>query len=276
MALFDQHLHSHYSTDCEATPAAMVEAAVQAGLAGITFTDHFDTHPLEWPECRYDYEGLRREILPLRERYGDRIFIGHGIEVCYQPARMDLILDYLAGREFDVVLLSVHWFDGRALHHREHWGGLDVRTATQRYLDAVLDAAQFAGTLVRDGRRTFDVLGHIDLVKRYTKRWFDAFDVAPFADRIDEILRACLASDIIPEINMSGLRQEVGESFPAEEVVRRYAALGGRCMSIGSDAHAPAHVGAGLGTAVDMLRRGRIPSRAVFRRRQIEAMPVEP
>ncbi len=274
MPLFDQHLHSHYSTDCEEPPEVMVQAAIDAGLAGLTFTDHFDTQPIEWPHCRYRYDALRAEILPLRRKYGGRIVIGHGIEVCYQPERMDYILEFLAGHEFDLVVLSVHWFQGRALHFREHWNRLDARTGTEMYLRAVLDAARFAGTQVRDGRRMFDVLGHIDLVKRYTQRYFHTYDVRPFAGLIDEILRACLASDIIPEVNMSGVRQEVGECFPAADTVRRYRELGGRCMSIGSDAHTAAHVGAGLPEATRILRQNGIDSLAVFRDRRLEPVPI--
>jgi histidinol-phosphatase (PHP family) len=275
MLLFDQHLHSNNSTDSETVPAAAVLAALEAGLAGLTFTDHFDTHPTEWPRCLYDYDRLHGEIVALREKYGDRIFIGHGIEVCYQRNRMDFILEYLSSHEFDVVLLSVHWFRGRALHVREHWDGFDTRSGTEAYLETVLDAAKLAGELARGGERVFDVLGHIDLVKRYTQRYFGAFDVHPFEGLIDEILRAAIESDIIPELNASGLRQGIGEPFPNEWAIRRYAELGGRCVSIGSDAHLAEHIGAGLPEAVDLLKRAGIQAIAAFRERQLEAVPIE-
>ncbi len=274
MPLFDQHLHSYYSTDSDENPEANVLAAMRQGLGGVTITDHFDTHPSEWPSCRYDYEKLHEEIAALRSRYGDRIFIGHGIEVCYQPERMDFILDYLSGREFDVVLLSVHWFHGRALHQREHWDGYDAQTATRAYLETVLDAARLAGRLRKDGRPVFDVLGHIDLVKRYTLRYFEAFDIRPFAALIDEILRAALDSDIIPEVNCSGMRQGLGEPMPAEWVVRRYAELGGTCVLVNSDAHKAEHIGAGLPEAAAMAKRSGIRDLAVFRSRRCERLPL--
>jgi histidinol-phosphatase (PHP family) len=274
MRLFDQHLHSHYSTDSEESPETVVRAAMKAGLAGLTITDHFDTHPTEWPQCRYNYDGLHEAIASLRAKYSGQIFIGHGIEVCYQPERMDFILDYLLRHEFDMVLLSVHWFRGRALHVREHWDGLDTLSGTREYLETVLDAAKFAGTVVRDGRRVFDVLGHIDLVKRYTQRYYNTFDVLTYKALVDDILRAAIASDIIPEVNASGWRQEVGECFPAEWAVRRYAELGGRCMSIGSDAHKADQIGSGLPEAAQVLKRGGIRSLAVFRGRHLDLVPL--
>jgi histidinol-phosphatase (PHP family) len=274
MALFDQHLHTKYSDDSLAEPEANVLAAIERGLDGITFTDHFDTEPTEWPRCRYDYDRLHEAVLSLRATYGHRLFIGHGIEVCFQPARLDFILDYLASHAFDLVILSVHWFEGRALHHREHWRGVDAYRGTQRYLETVLEAAKTAGALRRDGQRAFDVLGHIDLVKRYTRRYFDVVDVAPYRDLVDEILRAAIASDIVPEINMSTTRQGVGEPAPAEWVIRRYAELGGTMMTLGSDAHTAEHIGAGLTEATEILRRNGITQQAVFRARRREAVPL--
>ena len=38
MALYDQHLHTWHSADCEADPADNVRRAIELGLAGLTFT----------------------------------------------------------------------------------------------------------------------------------------------------------------------------------------------------------------------------------------------
>lgn len=274
MPLFDQHLHSWHSFDCEEAPEQNVRAAIEQGLAGLTFTDHFDTHPTEWPLCRYDYDLLHEAVEALRDKYGGQLFIGHGIEICYQPERMDFIIDYLNSHTFDVVLLSVHWFGGRALHVRDHWAGLSPRAGTEAYLRTVLEAAEFAGTFARNGRRMFDILGHLDLVKRYTQRFFGEADVNLFRGLIDEILSASLAADLIPEINASTWRQGLDEPSPADWVVQRYAAMGGRCMSIGSDAHSAEHIGAGLRDAATMLLENGISALAIFRNRQRELLPL--
>lgn len=254
--------------DSEADPSENVRQAIRAGLAGLTFTEHFDTHPSEWPACRYDYDRIAATIAELRASFGEQIFIGHGIEVCYQPAQMEWVLKYLEDRRFDVVLLSVHWHGGRALHLREHWDGLDADAGTRTYLEAVLEAVDFAGELASRGQRVFDVLGHLDLVKRYTQRFFGRFDVRAHADLVDAILRACVESGLVPEVNLSSLRQGLDEPMPAEWVVRRYAELGGEAMSLGSDAHVPEHVGAGLAEGVAMLRRAGIERLAVFKDRR--------
>lgn len=274
MQLYDQHLHSWHSVDSEADPAANVRHALGIGLAGLTFTEHYDTHPSEWPTCRYDYDKIAATVADLRREYGDRIFIGHGIEICYQPDQMDRVLEYLAAHQFDVVLFSVHWFKGRALHIREHWDGYDVASATRAYLETVLEAVQFAGRLRREGRQPFDILSHLDLAKRYTQRWFKAFDIRSHADLIDEILRACLEAELVPEVNLSSLRQDLPEPMPADWVVRRYAELGGKAMSLGSDAHFSEDVGAGIFEAANMLKREGIERLAVFKGRERADQPL--
>jgi histidinol-phosphatase (PHP family) len=274
VALYDQHLHSCYSVDSEADPEANVRRALELGLAGVTFTDHYDSHPTEWATCRYDYDKIAATIGGLRRQFADRIFIGHGIEICYQPEQMPKILPYLAEHRFDLVLCSVHWFAGRALHIREHWDGLDADTGTRAYLETVLQAVRFVNDLRQRGQRPFDVLGHLDLVKRYTQRYFGTFNIRPHAELVDEILRACLEAELTPEVNLSSLRQGVSESMPAAWVVKRYAELGGEAMTLGSDAHQSDHIGANIDEGAELLKAAGIRYLAVFkdRKRELERL----
>jgi histidinol-phosphatase (PHP family) len=275
VALYDQHLHSRHSVDSEADPRENVLRAIELGLGGLTFTEHFDSHPTEWSICRYDYGQIAETIAALRREFGDRIFIGHGIEICYQPEQMErLILPYLAAHRFDVVLYSVHWFKGRALHVREHWDGLDVQSGTRLYLETTLEAVCYAGELRRSGLKPFDILSHLDLVKRYTQRFFKSFDIRSHAGLVDEILAASIEADLVPEVNLSSLRQQLSEPMPAEWVVQRYAELGGEAMSLGSDAHNSEDIGAGIAEAARMLRRCGIRRLAVFKNRERHDEPL--
>lgn len=274
MTLYDQHVHSHHSMDSRAAPAASVEAALARGLAGVTFTEHFDTHPDDWPDCVYDDEAYSASIARLRGRFGDAIFVGKGVEVCYQPARMDFILDFLKRHEFDVVLLSVHYFGSRALGVRDNWAGVTAEEGTRRYLSTVLEGVRFCRRLHRRERPVFDVLAHLDLVKRYTKRFLGTGDVTSCVDLLDEILMNCLEADLVPEINTSSLRQDLEETMPGDETVDRFARLGGTAMPLGSDAHRPEEVGASFDRAVGMLRAAGMRHTVVFRERQRVEVPL--
>ena len=85
MALFDQHVHSWHSVDCQADPVRSVGRALELGLAGVTFNEHYDSHPSERDLCIYDYEKIGRTLDHLRAEYGDRLVIGRGIGGGYQP-----------------------------------------------------------------------------------------------------------------------------------------------------------------------------------------------
>ena len=273
--LFDQHLHSNHSFDSEADPRKAVLAGIDKNLLGMTFTEHFDTHPDEWDDCIYDDAAYSDTIARLRDEFGSRIFIGKGIEVCYQPDKMDFILDFLSRHEFDLILLSVHWTDGRPIHERrviEEWGAED---ATRRYLRTVAQAARRCRQLKnKHGRRCFDVLGHADFVKRYTARFLSQNCVDGYVDLLDEIAQACVAADLVPEINTSTIRGGLGEPMPGPSFVRCYAAAGGRAMSLGSDAHLADSVGADLEVAAATARQGNITALAFFQGRQPKLIPL--
>ena len=261
--------------DSKADPVENVEGALSKGLSGLTFTEHFDTHPDDWPGCVYDDESYTDTIESLRARYGQRIFIGKGIEVCYQPSRMDFLLDFLHSHHFDMVLLSVHYFGEHALHVRNVWDNVSVEEGTERYLRYVAQAVRHCAAIHRDHGRVFDVLGHLDLVKRYTHKWFGESAVSQFSTMTADIAAACVEADLIPEINTSSLRRGLPDPMPALDVVREYARRGGTMMSLGSDAHVSSDVGAGFDTAVSMLHDAGIRHTAWFRQRKRIAVPIE-
>ena len=275
MKLYDQHLHSRHSFDSEADPARNVEMAIERGLAGLTFTEHFDVHPDDWKKCTYDDAAYSQTIADLRDRYARDIFVGKGIEICYQPDHMDFILDFLSKHRFDMVMLSVHYFTGRPVHKRASWDGLSTAEGTRKYLETVLEGVRMCERVKGSGGRVFDVLGHLDFVKRYTQRFFGEFDVTTHADLVDGILQACLAADLIPEINTSTLRQNLNETMPGPAVVKCYAELGGKSMSIGSDSHKSDHVGSNLDHAAKMLQDAGINHLAVFRDRTRENASID-
>jgi len=266
MPLYDQHVHSRHSVDSHADPAVLVETAIARGLTGITFTEHFDPHPEEWESCVYDDSAYSATIEDLRVRFGDTIFVGKGIEVGYHSGRMGFVLDFLDRHEFDLVMLSSHYFGERALHIHEQWTGVDPVKATRRYIETVLEMVRFCRSVHRTAGRVFHVLGHLDLVKRYTRRFFGMFDLSPFRESIDEILHVCLAADLVPEINTSTLRQDLDEPSPGKETIARYLELGGTAMLLGSDAHRAEHVGADFDRGVVLMREAGLTHAAVFKR----------
>ena len=274
MKLHDQHLHSRYSMDSKADPKANCLQAIAQGLSGLTFTEHYDSHPTDRESCIWDYSAIADTVSGLREEFADQIKVGLGIEVCYQPTVMSEILEYLENHDFDFVLLSIHWCDNSPLHVRDVWTGLDYREMTRTYLETVLEALQLCLKLKQAGERPFDVLGHMDVVKRYTQRYWNTFDIREYTHIINEIWRTAIAANIPPEINTSTLRDSVGEPMPAQWTIDQYVELGGKIMSIGSDAHRSDHIGANFEEATAILKQAGIEAEAIFTNREMDLISL--
>ena len=236
--LHDQHLHSRHSVDSKADPAANCEQALAAGLGGLTFTEHYDMHPSERDQCQWDYDAIAATITELRRRFSPQLAIGFGIEVDYQPTLVEQTLDYLDRHPFDVVLLSVHWCGGRPLHLHRRWQQLDAAAMRRDYLAALREMAELCRDLAAAGRCPFDIISHLDYVKRYLLSYWDTSLGTLEPALLDPILEAIIAAGVVPEINTAGLRREEAAAYPDWPILQRYRELGGRAVSIGSDATA--------------------------------------
>ena len=155
-----------------------------------------------------------------------------------------------------------------------NWDGVGVAEGTKRYFETVLRAVRMCERLRSSGGRVFDVLGHLDFVKRYSQRFLGSHDVSACPDLIDDILESCLAAELVPEINTSTLRQHFDETMPGPAVVARYAELGGEGMSIGSDAHRSDDVGSHLDHAAEMIREAGMNQIIVFKDRERNPIPL--
>lgn len=262
--LRDQHLHSKLSFDSKAEPEENLHAAMSRGLGGLCFTEHYDTHPRDWPGCVFDDHALSETVRRLRTDAGDEVFVGKGIEVCFQPPTMDRILKTLERGEFDIVLLSVHYSGDRPLHKRASWDGKNPAEIIETYFRGVLDALTFCQAHHAKHGPTFHVFTHLDLVKRYATRFLGAYDDAPFASLLDEIAAGLVASGVVPEVNTSTWRQGCDEPMPGTDFIARYARAGGTAMSIGSDAHKSNDIGADFDRAIECMRAGGIENFAAF------------
>jgi histidinol-phosphatase (PHP family) len=274
--LYDQHLHSRHSFDSEADPVANVQRAIDVGLSGLTFTEHYDTHPDEWPKCVYDGHSYGETIESLRNRFGRNIFVGRGVEIDYQADNIEALVPFADDNAFDVVLLSVHWSQGQPIHIESVWRDRDPSEVARRYLESVRSAVRHCERIQKGRLRVFDCLGHLDFCKRYADRFSLHVSIDEHMDVVDGILEACLEADIIPEVNTSTIRGGMGEPMPGLGVIRRYAELGGTMMSLGSDSHRSHCIGADFDQAISLLRDAGIDQVALFEQRQRRTVSIAP
>ena len=100
-----------------------------------------------------------------------------------------------------------------------------------------------------------DVVGHLDLMKRYAFSLFGNYSFADYENVLTQILQCVISRGIGIEINTSGWRNAVQEPYPSREVLQLYKRLGGIYITIGSDAHTAEHLATDFLRAQEILRQ---------------------
>ena len=79
-------------------------------------------------------------------------------------------------------------------------------------------------------------------------------DMKKYSDAVDEVFKTVINNGKGIEINSSGLFTEIKKTSPDLPLVKRYRELGGKIITVGSDAHTQDRVGAGIRDAIETAR----------------------
>lgn len=237
MQFVDCHVHSHCSWDGRFSPVELCRRAVEVGLAGLVFTEHLELDVNGRGYDRYQYDRSRREIEVARETF-PQLYIGMGLEVSYRGDLEPAIRTFLAGKDFDMLIASVHEVEGIDCSDPDAasrlWGGtVEARRVLRTYFSEVRRAIDTG---------LFDVVGHLGVFLRLGRaRWEKAIGKETIDEGLGECLCALAQTSLALEVNTSGVRL-IGDIHPGYEYLRLYRGLGGWRLTLGSDAHRPAHL----------------------------------
>ena len=241
----DSHIHTNFSPDAprDVFPEVQIQEAIRRGLKSMCFTDHYDEGLKaftrdETAETKGtlpyipDVEKYFETLLPLKEKYRDRIDIGIGMEFGMTP-QTGAFYDALAEKyPFDFIINSTHWFCGIDPCH-DKTGFCDQALYEMCFKEMIKNVQACAH---------YDVCGHIDYVVRYGKMREKAYHPSDMRDVIDEILKSIIAQGKGLELNTAGLKYGLPFAHPAPFILKRYKALGGTILTVGSDGHMPGHL----------------------------------
>lgn len=243
----DAHLHTDLSPDSDVPIDSFAAQAVERGIAEIAITDHVDFEPGAQAYDFTTFEQRERTVREAAERWADRgLSIRFGVELTYDRAWEADIREHLARHAYDFTIGSWHDRVGSQFSERSVAGWVAGRSLAEIVEPAFTEVVAAA----RSG--LFDTIGHIDVVKRFLYPHVTADDLADAPELYEPILRALVDSGTALEINTSGLRHPVGETYPSPAIVARYRALGGRAVTIGSDAHRARHFAWALGDGYEI------------------------
>ena len=238
----DAHLHTVQSPDADVAIDSHAAAAVARGIREIAITDHLDFEPSAPAYAFAGYTDRERYVREGAERWADAgLTIRFGVEVTWQARHADAIREHLRTHAYDYAIGSVHVMrdDPYVADRVVSWvSGRSLAEIVAPYFAEVLGA-------IRSG--LFDTMGHLDFVKRYLAPHITPADLAAVPELYEPLLTALVETGTSLEVNTSGLRQAPGETYPAPWAVARYRELGGRRVTVGSDAHVARSFAFGLG-----------------------------
>jgi histidinol-phosphatase (PHP family) len=228
----DAHLHTVRSPDANAMLEAYCVLAAERGIPELAITDHVDFDPTMPAYGFSSFADRERDVREAAARWADRgLAIRFGVEVTYERAFEADIRGWLARHPHDYVIGSVHISEDspyKASNVRGFVAGRRLAEVVAPYFDEVIGAA-------RSG--LFDTIGHMDFVKRYLVPHVMPADLAAAPELYEPVLASLVETGTTLEVNASGLRQLPRETYPSAAIVARYRELGGRHVTVGSDAH---------------------------------------
>ena len=268
----DYHMHTEFSTDSEAPVGSMIEAAIQKGLTEICLTDHYDQDYPEVPDVEgvpfiFDVDAYFRILEKYRESYKGRIRICTGIELGLQPHLGAFYKDLTSKYPFDFVIGSSHFVNCMDPYYPSYWEHHGEKEGISSFLKVSLARAKAFYPY-------FDSYGHLDYVVRYAPHKDFSYSYEAFKEWIDPILQVLIDHGKALECNTGGLKYGLSQPNPSSAILRRYRQMGGELITIGSDAHAPEHLGYGFDACRRLLKECGFRWYAVFHNRRPEMVAL--
>lgn len=257
--LIDCHNHTHNSPDgAEESVLCRCARAAELGIGVLAVTDHcevnrffslahYGVEPNGYDTYDFgrDFELSMQENTAAKSKAPEGVKLLCGIELGQATHELALAEHIYADVRLDFVIGSMHQLPGW-----DDFAFLDYSKvdAAALFHENLQEIARLART------DTYDVLGHITYALRYMAAAGVQLELAPYREELAEIFRILIAKDKGIEINTSGLRQAYGDCFPNLECLKLYRELGGKILTIGSDAHTNADLGKGIPRGLEIAR----------------------
>ena len=264
----DFHVHSAFSDDSHEPMEEQIKRAIELGFDEICFTDHVDygvkkdwfeegityrhgdgiLTPLDSmePNVNVNYPEYFKALHRYREEYAGKITIRQGLEFGIQTMYVDkfkALYDKYED-ELDFILLSVHQVDDREFWNQDFQRGKTQQEFNEAYYREIYDVMSLYDR--------YCILAHLDHMVRYDE--YEKYPFEKIRDIVTEILKKAIAEDKGIEINTSSWHYDIGDTTPSRDILKLYRELGGRIITIGSDAHSVRYLGDHFGDAVQILK----------------------
>jgi len=257
--LVDYHIHTKMCGHANGEMEEYVESAIKNGLTEMGFSDHFPLFHIEPGDLSMKMEDFPlyiKKVKEMQEKYKDKITIRLGCEVEYSADIEKPTKEMLSKYNFDYLLGSTHFLGMWIFDHPDHKDEFEKRDVYEIYSN------YFTGLEKMISSRMFDIVAHIDLIKKFGYR-----PSRPLEEIYSKIAKAINNSSMAIEINTSGLRKPVKEMYPAAQLLKICFETN-IPVTLGSDAHKPEEVTRDFDKAVLLIKNAGYTKIAQFANRK--------
>jgi len=238
------NFHTH-TTWCDGvdSPETVVLSAIEKGFSAIGFSSHA-SFPEVSPTVMKPENGLRyaEDVRLVQAKYADRIKVYLGVEADYIPGVTTPERSRYAELGLDYMIGSIHYVIASD-------GGRVPVDHSPRELDGGI-TAHFQGSVEKFIRAyfrqqcemvtefDFDIVGHLDLVRKFNVKhpYFDE-SAAWYREELEKTADAVAASGKIVEVNTGAIsRGWMNDAYPSQ-VFRDLLRIRGVRFVLSSDAH---------------------------------------
>ena len=257
----DYHMHTPLCGHAVGNPEEYARQAVAVGLEEIGFSDHAPLVSHEDPRITMHIRQLPEYLTMIeavRDRFSVKLRIKIALEADYIPGFEDQTREILKTYDYDYIIGSVHYIRRWAFDNpdeKDRWNNEDVNKVYHTYFDLLRKSAR---------SQMFDLMGHVDLVKKFGHRATD--DMTGEVEETAKVFKEC---GVAIEINTAGLRKPVKEMYPAPWMLKIYRKAGVP-LTFGSDAHDPKDVGRDFDKALELARSAGYSEYRTYCKRQVE------
>ncbi len=277
----DLHVHTRNSPDGSGTVREYIARAETIGLAIFGITDHVEMNRFFAPE---HYALPPRDDWEIETSYGEKCWEASlseitasrssgktrvlcGMEMGQPNADFSLCESVIRDVRLDYVIASLHELSDQPDFYGLHYDTISVSALLRQYFEEL-------ESICRWGK--FDILAHMTYPFRYIPREkIAALDRAPLEAQIRACLQELIRNDCALEVNTSGLRQVYGKTLPTLDILRLYRELGGTYITLGSDAHTPNDLAAGISEGLALVKAAGFREIYFFEKRDARAIPIE-
>jgi len=226
--MIDSHIHTEFSSDSEMKLQHGIEIARKLGI-GMTITEHLD---LKFPTGTDFTFDIDKYFIDYEKHRSSNFMLG--IEVGMQLTCLEENREVVNKYPFDYVIGSIHVANGQDIFEPEAYEGKTKKELFEEYFSSMVECVKQYDFI--------DCLGHIDYISRYATYNDKEIHYHEFKEYIDEVLKAIVNNGKVMEINTRRFN-DVEAYNNLINIYKSYNKMGGKYITIGSDAHHAEDIG---------------------------------